>query len=465
MIAEKDTFASFSDLSKYMNGVWEDPVRWIQTMFRTKLWSKQRVILRAIRDNKLTSVASCNAAGKSFIAACAVLVYMESHAPGYVITTSSSWRGVKHILWPEIRRLISRCKMNLGGEILTTEWKRGPQWAAFGVSADVEENFAGFRTPGGVFIICDEASALQKPIYDAMMGLAAGHGSRVFFIGNPLRPEGPFFDTFTNPKWKTLSISAYETPNISGKETPIKGLATKDWIDDRKIEWGEGSAAYAARVLGKFPDSSEDTIVPQEWNQHIVVDEYPEKMEKNAGPIRLGVDVARYGSDRTVFLIRNDLRILFIKELNKKSTMTTTGWILRLMKEYDISPEHIYIDDCGVGGGVTDRLEEQGYAVTPVNNGAGADDKEQFMNKRAECYWLLRQALDPVKENSLTIPVEWAGLVKELHLIRYGYGSRGQIKIEEKKEVKKRLGRSPDLADALALTYDESASQVSFSTL
>jgi len=113
----------------------------------------------------------------------------------------------------------------------------------------------------------------------------------------------------------------------------------------------------------------------------------------------------------------------------------------------------VIVDEIGIGAGVVDRLKEQGRRVTGVNFGVVALDTDKYRNIRAECYWKLREALNPESEKPLAIPKEFVKLAIELVAIEWFVSSTGKTQIEPKENVKKKLGRSPDHADALALTY------------
>ena len=442
-----------------------DPEWFAKHVLGLDYWQKQKEIVRAVAKYDLISVRSANGVGKSFTAASLVPWFLAGHRPGYAVTTSSSWTSVQRTLWPEIHRIKSNAPNIDGGitnqgDILNLEWKWGPQWGAFAVSTKTPENFSGFRTPHGVFVIVDEASALEEDIFDAIMGLCSTEGSKVLLVGNPLRPAGPFHATFGDPDWKNIHISAMESPNVITGKNVVPGLATRTWVERMTRKWGKGSHQHIARVLGEFPDSEEDTVIPKTWLEDAIV----EAVGRIIPPLYLGVDVARYGSDRTVLLIRDARAVRHTIVTSKKSTMETAGLTKKTMEEWGIAPDKTYIDDTGLGGAVTDRLHEQMLMVRPVIGGAGATDPD-FLNCRAQCYWGARLAFDPDGE-CLLIPREYADLAAECAVPRYKITSNGKLKIEEKDEIKKRLGRSPDLADALALTFaDVDTGRITVDTL
>lgn len=190
-----------------------------------------------------------------------------------------------------------------------------------------------------------------------------------------------------------------------------------------------------------------------------------------AGALRMGVDVARYGSDRTVLALADGAALRELHSATGLSTMETAGRIIALARARGVRPERVAVDDTGVGGGVTDRLRELGWHVTAVQ--AAGRAQGNFANRRAELFWALREALDPAGPQPLALAVEECGgvgvwgrggngndngngkngeaLIQELSAIHYGFNSRGEIQVEGKDAIRARLGRSPDLADAVSL--------------
>ena len=166
------------------------------------------------------------------------------------------------------------------------------------------------------------------------------------------------------------------------------------------------------------------------------------------GPATLGVDVARHGSAETVLQIVRGGRLERTIARRGQDLMATAGDIAALIRDNAVIAENVRIDDCGVGGGVVDRLLELGLYVEGVNVGEAATDSERFFNLRSEVYWSMRERF---REGAIAIPPDDAALLRELCAPRYRPDSRGRIKLEGKDETVKRLGYSPDRADALAL--------------
>ena len=160
----------------------------------------------------------------------------------------------------------------------------------------------------------------------------------------------------------------------------------------------------------------------------------------------IGVDCARYGDDRTVIFVRKGLQAFPCRYYQGLNTAEITEKIIETINDYGY--DGICIDQA-FGGGVIDRLREFGYDnVFEVNFNMKSMD-EHCKNKRAEMWWKMGEWIR--KEGALP---QNEDLVQELTNVLYGFSAgAGQIQLEGKELVKKRIGKSPDLADALALTF------------
>ena len=227
-------------------------------------------------------------------------------------------------------------------------------------------------------------------------------------------------------------------------------MATREWVELRRQEWGEGSPAWQSRVLGEFPDSAEDALIPLS-----LVQEAEARRHVKRGELRLGVDTARFGTDETVFVLRDDAGVVLVEGHRKWRETEIAGRIKRFVEDDGVEPEMVYVDNTGgYGAGAVDILLEDGIEVNAVNFGGKPIDEEQFANMRAEMYWRLMQA---VRDEEFSLANAGPALGGQLSALRKTYDSKGRIKMEDKDAVRKRVGRSPDHADALALTFAPSA--------
>ena len=414
----------------------------------------QADILEGVRDHRLVSVASSNAIGKTYTSAASIPWYLNAVAPGYVITSSSSWLGVKRSVWPELRRILSSAPVQeiaTAGELLSTEWKIGDQWGAFSASPDRPENFSGFRTPNGVFVLVDEASALDGEIMDAIRGLTATEGSRVLLIGNPLNPEGPFFDSFGSKAWHSMTLSAFDSPNVLTGKNTVPGLATREWILECREEWSEGSQQWRARVMGQFPDDMDNAFMP--LSMVLAASKRHADMVAR-GEVGIGVDIGLGRPDKTTYYATSANKVLYNHSKETPDLMEVVEDVISLIARFN--PAFVSVDDTGMVG-VVARLHQMGYGPNGTNKVFGvissqrALGKERFYNRRAEMWWNGFEWLNA--GGSIN---DDKRLIADLTATKKKYLS-GRVVAESKDELRKptRLGRSTDDADGFLLSiYD-----------
>ena len=167
-------------------------------------------------------------------------------------------------------------------------------------------------------------------------------------------------------------------------------------------------------------------------------------------PLIIGLDVARFGDDNTVFCFRRGRKCLRLESYHGLDNVEVANRATFFIKTYN--PVRLFIDAGGVGGGVADILFDRGFKriVKPVMFASKAIADDRYHNRRAEMWDELREWL--CGEQNVSLPDD-DSLFSELCSVGKKYDSRGRLLLEEKDEIKKRLGRSPDKADALALTF------------
>ena len=199
-------------------------------------------------------------------------------------------------------------------------------------------------------------------------------------------------------------------------------------------------------MLGNFPRQGEDTLIPLIWLE-LAMERWED--EPDGKPIQLGVDVAAYGSDKTVIAVRYGKRLKELHVYSQKNTRETCGIVQQIAREN--STIKICVDEIGIGRGVVDSLEEYGYEEVGVNVAEKSSDSERWHNLRAELWCNLRELLDPDKD-AIALPPD-DELLAELASVKYKIDARGAIQIESKDDMRKRLGHSPDRADAVVLSF------------
>ena len=164
-------------------------------------------------------------------------------------------------------------------------------------------------------------------------------------------------------------------------------------------------------------------------------------------PVYIGVDVARFGFDKSALCVRQGERVLLMRSYERMDTMRLVFEVQRAVREW--RAEAVFVDEGGVGGGVVDRLRELDAPVYGVHFGGSAQRPTRFFNRRSEIFWELRRLLH---DALITLPRD-EELAGQLLGLRYDVSSSGQIRLEGKPQMRKRGMPSPDKADALALAF------------
>lgn len=301
-------------------------------------------------------------------------------------------------------------------------------------SKERPEAFAGLHAEH-VMVIYDEASAIDDVIWETTEGAMTTPGAMWFAFGNPTRNTGRFRECFGRfrHRWRTRCVDARTAK-----------MANPQQIEQWKDDYGEDSDFFKIRVKGEFPSAAFNQLIPVD-----VVEDAVARVitpEVIAGRPKIwGLDIARYGDDTSVLVERQGRAARIVFSFNKRDLMTLTNHVAHHWREEN--PEAVFIDDGGVGGGVTDRLRELGFNPLPVNFGNKARNPENYANLRAQMWFELLEWL-----KTASIPSD-PRLRDDLIAPEYGFTSKDARILESKDDMKKRGLASPDFGDALALTF------------
>lgn len=430
-----------------------DPVGWVRDKLGEFLWSKQREICESVVTHGKTAVRSCHNAGKTRVASRIAAWFIDTYGEddGFIVSTAPTYAQVHGLLWEEIRKAskVAAARGNpLPGRVLgSDQWKLDDGtlvgWGRKPADTDVH-GFQGVHHRH-MLVIIDESCGVPRQIWTAVEAITTGEHVITLALGNPDDPNTEFGDICKpGSGWNVIGVSAFDTPNLSGEKIPedLRPLMLSPaWVEDKK-RWGVDSPRYVSKVLGQFPDLGIDTLISP------MLIEAAQQRTLDPGPYAiLGVDVARFGSDRTTLCLRAGPVARIVGDYGKQDTMTTTGQVVNAVREYAV--DEIRVDGVGVGGGVVDRLVEIGHDVVDMQSGASADDSEHFANARASWWWALRTRFEA---GDIDIDPADDELAAQLGSVKYKYTSRGQIAIESKDDARRRGVGSPDRADALMLT-------------
>lgn len=458
-----------------------DPVGFAREALGACPWEKQCEILEAVRDNDRVAVRSGHKVGKSNTAALLALWFYSSFEDARVVLSSTTARQVDEILWREVGKVISRAHrardaaltagtptslIHIDGDfhVLARSGLKAEDFRQIvGFTAKHAEAAAGVSGANLLYII-DEASGVPDLLFEAIEGNRAG-GAKIILFSNPTQTTGEFFRAFSKAKAKfyhCIAISSEETPNCITGENVIPGLATRKWVEEKKLEWGVTSALYKVRVKGEFASESSNAVVSLALCDHAAS---LWETSEGLGRLHAGVDVARTGDDESIVAIRRGHKVIALRTLDlPEGAAHSPQWAMifaeraiEIVEEYRTPREQkplVKIDAIGVGDAVyqllaslprfADRIE----AVSVVAFDRAPGELASRYERVRDCMWFGMR--DWMREGG-TIPDD-GKLQEELIAPEVILHASGLMRVTPKDDLRDALKRSTDRADAVMLS-------------
>ncbi len=409
-------------------------------------WQKEA--LESVVKHDRLAIRSGHGVGKSAYLAWVILWWMSTRL-GKVACTAPTAHQLQDVLWGELGKWYRKMpkwyqdQLNLRNERLEVV---GSEAEAFAVARTARkeqpEAFQGFHSENMLFIV-DEASGVDQLIFEVGQGAMSSTGAKTIMTGNPTRSSGYFYDAFHSDRgvWHTMKVSCADSTNV-----------TPSFIQEMEDKYGDESNVYRVRVLGEFSQEGDDTVIPLSWIESAVERDV---VQSPTQKVIWGLDVSRFGADRTALCKRRGKEILEpVTTWQGKDLMQTCGLIMaeykRLENFADERPDEILVDSIGLGSGVCDRLSEMGLPARGINvSEAPSTSDKTYLRLRDELWFKAREWF---QGRDCKLPENCSELAAELSVPRYEYTSSGRIKVESKDNMKKRGLRSPDLADSFCLT-------------
>lgn len=491
---ERLKLAQQPDYSKYR----PDPHAYADEVLKVRLTPDQNTMLTSIRDNRYTEVLASHAIGKTFTAAVAASWWYDCWFQHICYITAPSWGQALGLTFKQLKTM--RRTLQLPGNILDTGWIKDPDRVKEGahyvqaLNAETGEGFQGEHS-APILIVIEEGVGVPRYIWEAAKGLMTHPDCRMFVIGNPTDEATEFGQAASSDKFHVMSISALDHPNIKAElnaqpppfpdavrllwvyeqlkdECDITESLTEDAFEFYSLEQIQRAlngqpaedercyylptASFQGRVLGQFPTQADQQVIPRTWLRY-------QPVQKPSGMPEIGCDIARFGDDRTTIFLRQGACVLSVRILRKMDTVEVESALKDVAEEgaraagagAEAKRIKIKIDITGgLGAGPCDNLKRDGYTVIGVNSSETAEDSEQYKNKRSELWFQMRQrARDKRLDLSRLRKDIREQLEKELSAPKYK--SPGQKVVEDKAQMKSRLGYSPDLADGCNLAFYE----------
>lgn len=434
------------------------PKRWqaeeLQAIAKHLHAQQGRMALDLTPDRYQRAVASGRGIGKSALVAWLNHWLMSTCYGATCLVSANSEPQLKGVTFPEIKKWMAMGINAHWFEMEALSIKPQPWFASLlekslGINSSyyyvqaklwTEENpdsYAGPHSHNGMMVTFDEGSGIPKEIWMVARGFFTEPTLKRFHFAfsQPRRNSGGFFDCFSDPEWRTSHIDARD---VEGADQAVyESIIRRHGMD---------GDATRVEVLGQFPRAGEMQFIPA----NLVVDAQQRTLDADDGaPMVMGVDVGRsQNGDPSVIRWRQgrDARSIPPQIYRGLDNMALADRIAQWIDR--TRPDAVCID-AGNGTGVIDRLKQMRYRnIYEVWFGSASTD-QQFYNKRTQMYgdlleWLPGAMLDASPE-----------LYSDLTAVEYKLTGKGrdQKALEPKDELKKRLGRSPDDGDALALTF------------
>lgn len=418
-----------------------DPVDYVRKMIRVEPEPDQIAILEALaKPGSKVAVKAGHGVGKTTTAAFSVLWFVPLFMDCKAVATAPSAPQLRDVLMAEIGKwhaqmhpwmkqmlILDSTRMRVRGkeetQFFTARTARPPSYDALqGIHAT------------HVLLLLEEMFGLAEKVFEVGRGALSTPGARALGIGNPTATTGYAYRIFHKNRdlWQRFTLSC-----LTSK------LASKQYVEEMAQEYGADSDIYRVRVLGEFPRSMINQLIARELADAASLRKLHPQQYAFAPKI-LGVDPAWEGDDRSAVVMRQGLQATKLGVFSRMDNMELGSRIHEWWSEHKCDACFI---DIGWGAGVIDFLRSVGRNPIPVNFG-GSSMKPEYANKRTEIWFEMMRWLELGGST-------WndEGLIEDLVGPQYFFQTNGKKMLERKRDMKLRGLKSPDIADALALTF------------
>lgn len=461
------------DLEKYEKYE-TDPTGFCRDVLGLRLWSKQREVAEALVEHQKVAVPAGHGVGKSALAGGLALWGAVAYG-ALVVITSKTVRQTIEVTMGAVRELFHAS--NLPGQMFQSAFKLPGYERSRGIVALTTKDLGGlqgFHAPRTFFVL-DEAAELPRWAFKGPEVVALGEEDLQLMAGNPTNTNSRFFEVCEGDSsaFTVVRISCFDHPNITGAEPEIPGGPSPSWVEERRKEWPE--PIYRARVLGQFADHDASRLVDREWvdrahQDHATVEAHreahvtgdlPGRLRDGLdGPLYVGVDPSRFGSNLTAVVARRGPHVEWVATVRgRKGVQDQAREIGQALKDRGLSPRKdatnyvLQVDDTGLG--VRELLESEGWPVNPVlpQQSAPRHAKDEVHDLRA---FLAREVVRALEEGRLTLPDDELGqeIGRECLVLRGTLDESGRFKLPPKRSLASELGRDTlDFLDALTYSF------------
>jgi len=488
-----------------------DPRGFCEDFFGEQYTDDVIQVMESVLTNQVTIARSANAVGKSHGAARVAIWFYKVFQDAKVFATAAPpEKNLRQVLWGQIYSLTSRrpelfvsdkINADMYIERNSESFMTGVAIPSSGTPEQREAKFSGKHAPHLLFIV-DEGDAVPPEVYKAIESCMSGGMARLLIMFNPRVESGPVANMIRSGNGKVVNMSAFSHPNVITGTDVFQGAITREKTIWRINEWTVplapnespniecfevpeflvGTIARRANgelfsplpagwrrvlepsffymTLGLYPPQSEAQLISQVWLDNAVsrwlsyVALYGEEPPKKMIPL-VGLDVADMGIDTNQLCKRYGgfvPRLTSWKGVDPDmSAIKASEHLSNLPVESKEIP--IFVDATGVGAGVAPRMSRLGFqkaqSIMVASSPTYKTELGEFFQLRDQLWWSAREWLRT--DSGAMLPPD-DDLLQELRTPSYAVIER-YVRVSKKVVMKEKLGRSPDKADALVLTF------------
>lgn len=446
-----------SDAARIRN--WrEHPATMVRELFHVEPDEWQADVLEEFPHHPRQAMLACKGPGKTCLLAWLGWNFLLCYLNPKIGALSITAKNLKDNLWTEMSKWRAKAPLLIALFEVTSEriflkeqpetwWMSARSWPQTADPQAQADALAGLWADN-IMILMDEAGSIPPAVLATAQVVIAnahqtGKNAHVVIAGNTTTHTGALYDAAVahRSSWHVTEITA--DPD-DPKRTP---RIPKEFAAEQIREYGRDNPWIMVNFLAKFPKQGLNTLVSADDIITAQRRHYP--LEEFSGfPKIIGVDVAQFGDDESVMFKRQGKIAHPPLRMRNLSPLQGGPHVARIATEWEA--DSIQIDNSGGWGGAWyEFLTTSGYTwARGVQFGGSAAQEGRFANKRAEIYW---EMCDWIRAGGALPPVP--EMVSGLSSMTYGYDNKGRVLVEEKKQIKMRIGRSPDLEDALACTF------------
>lgn len=438
---------SSARFAKFLDEWRINPVQGVRDLFGAEPTLQQIDLIReSWRPHTRVAVSSCTGAGKTTVIAWLTFLFLLTQEDCRILVTSPSFQQLNRVYQAELRKWRGQMNSKIADmfeitreRVVCTSRTKVQEAHIVTASAENKESLQGGHA-GNYVILADEASGIEESTFDVLLRtLSTGTGGRFILTSNPTRSVGRFYDIFHRDLsgWSKLYFQAFDCPHIA------PGFAA-----EMEETYGLDSDHYRIGVLGEFPRVTASQFISADVVDRCLTELLAPGSYINF-PRIIGADIARFGDDETIFVCRQGPKILDIKRMKGHDTMEVSEALFSYQSTW--AAQTVFIDSIGIGAGVFDRCKQLRMPVREVMGSHKSTKPMEYFNMRSQLWGEMRHWLN----NGADIPDNVEEMRSQLLGMTYGYTAKMQLALTTKKDIKRAGLKSPDIPDAIALTFAE----------